>query len=303
MRKWAKSTSRAALVAAGALVVGAAFGSGPAGAATLHGGGHDGKVRMETSHNFGVLNGNQVFAPISIPVDVCGNAIAIAGISRAQCKGGATVKNSGGRNVKMESAGNFGIGNGNQVFAPISVPVDVCGNAVGVLGAAQAQCKGGATVKNSGGRKVKMKSAGNFGILNGNQAYIPISVPINACGNAVGALGAAEAQCKGGATVDNGHKTAPPTYRTPKKPKPYKPSKHRPAAEHTKLPSTMRADGSRVARPDAGHRTADAVPGVRGVLDTIKRPVKTSGVGVEPGRIAPRLAKGSVPVALGSPLS
>lgn len=51
------------------------------------------------------------------------------------------------------------------------------------------------------------------------------------------------------------------------------------------------------------HRTADAVPGVRGVLDTIKRPVKTSGVGVEPGRIAPRLAKGSVPVALGSPLS
>ncbi|MEO3825743.1 chaplin family protein [Actinomadura sp. B10D3] len=302
MRKWAKSTSRAALVAAGALAIGAAFGSGPAGAATMHGGyggGHDGKVRMETSHNFGILNGNQVFAPISIPVDVCGNAIAIAGISRAQCKGGATVKNPGGRNVKMKSAGNFGILNGNQVFAPISVPVNACGNAVGALGAAQAQCKGGATVKNPGGRKVKMKSAGNFGIGNGNQVFAPISIPVNACGNAVGALGAAEAQCKGGATVDNGHKSAPPTYRTPKKPKPYKPSKHRPAAKHTKLPSTMRADGSRIARPDAGYRSANALPGVPGFLDTLKRPVTSSGV----GRITPRLAKGSVPVNLGSPIS
>ncbi|MFD0539624.1 chaplin family protein [Actinomadura luteofluorescens] len=35
-----------------------------------------------------------MFAPISIPVNVCGNAIAVAGLSRAQCKGGASVKSN-----------------------------------------------------------------------------------------------------------------------------------------------------------------------------------------------------------------
>lgn len=327
MRKWAKNTSRAALVAAGALAAGAAFGSGTAAtAATMHGGGPDGKVRMETSPNCGALNGTQVYAPISIPVDVCGNAIAIAGLSRARCKGGASVTSGGshhkpthgyrtsggwgegggkgghsGGKVDMRSVGNFGLGNGNQVFAPISVPIDVCGNAVAALGAAQAQCKGGATVKRPGGHGVKMKSAGNFGILNGNQAFVPISVPVNVCGNAVGALGFAQAQCKGGATVGHGHKGVPPTLRTPKKP--YKPSKHRPAAKNKKLPSTMRADGSRMARPGAGYRTADALPGVKGFLDSLKRPVKASGVGVEPGRIGTRLTKGDAPVTLGSPVS
>jgi len=46
---------------------------------------------MDTSGNGGVLSGNQVYAPISIPVDVCGNAIAILGIAGAGCQGGASV--------------------------------------------------------------------------------------------------------------------------------------------------------------------------------------------------------------------
>lgn len=44
-----------------------------------------------TSGRNGVLSGNQVFAPISIPVNVCGNAIAILGTAIAGCKGGASV--------------------------------------------------------------------------------------------------------------------------------------------------------------------------------------------------------------------
>jgi hypothetical protein len=42
------------------------------------------------------------------------------------------------------NAGNNGILTGTQVFAPIRIPVNVCGNAVGVLGGAGAHCKGGA---------------------------------------------------------------------------------------------------------------------------------------------------------------
>jgi len=328
MRMWAMSTSRAALVAAGALAMGAAFGSA-ANAGAFYGGGHDGKVKMESSGNFGILNGNQVYAPISIPIDVCGNAVAVAGLSRAQCKGGAEVTSqrshdgygdSGyrssqgawdgggdgwhhGKDVDMQTSGNFGAGNGNQVFAPISVPVNVCGNAVAALGLAEAQCKGGASVKRSAHRKVDMKSSGNFGLLNGNQVFIPISVPINVCGNAVSVLGLAQAQCKGGASVgDDGHHDMPPTLRTPpvKKHKPYKPSKHRPAAKHTKLPSTMRADGRRVA--GANYRTAEGLPAVQDLLGTLGRIVKVPGADVQPGRLGPQLSnRDGAPVRIGSP--
>ncbi|MBW8484972.1 chaplin family protein [Actinomadura parmotrematis] len=44
---------------------------------------------INTSGAGGVLSGNQVVAPISIPVDVCGNAIAVLGIAGAGCQGGA----------------------------------------------------------------------------------------------------------------------------------------------------------------------------------------------------------------------
>lgn len=48
---------------------------------------------IETSGKGGVLSGNQVVAPISIPVNVCGNAVAVLGNAGASCKGGASVKN------------------------------------------------------------------------------------------------------------------------------------------------------------------------------------------------------------------
>lgn len=331
MRKWAKSTSRAALVAAGALTLGAAFGSGvAANAATFYGGGHGGGVDMTSSGNFGALNGNQVYAPISLPLDVCGNAVAIAGLAQAQCKGGASVsshrsggyaadqgyRTSGlwggggdgwkhGKSVHMQTSGNFGIGNGNQVYAPISVPINVCGNAVAVLGLARAQCEGGASVKRTGDRDVDMKSSGNFGLLNGNQFYIPINAPINVCGNAVAALGLAEAQCKGGASVgDGGDHELPPTLRTPpvkKHKKPYKPSKHRPAAKHKKLPSTLRADGHRMANTGVNYRTADGLPGVQQLLDTVGGVVNVPGVNVRPGQVGPQSGAGA-PVRIGSPV-
>lgn len=41
------------------------------------------------------------------------------------------------------SAGNTGVGNGNQVEAPVQVPVNVCGNGTGVLGVGIGTCKNG----------------------------------------------------------------------------------------------------------------------------------------------------------------
>jgi hypothetical protein len=34
-------------------------------------------------------------------------------------------------------------------------------------------------------------SSGNLGLLNGNQAYIPVHIPVNVCGNSLAILGLA----------------------------------------------------------------------------------------------------------------
>jgi hypothetical protein len=39
--------------------------------------------------NVSVLSGNSITAPISVPVNVCGNAVAAAGFANANCKGGS----------------------------------------------------------------------------------------------------------------------------------------------------------------------------------------------------------------------
>lgn len=44
---------------------------------------------IRTDGSGSVLGGNQVVAPISIPINVCGNAVAVIGIAGAGCKGGA----------------------------------------------------------------------------------------------------------------------------------------------------------------------------------------------------------------------
>ncbi|GAA0588965.1 chaplin family protein [Actinomadura livida] len=341
MRKWARNTGRAALVAAGAVVAGAAFGSaGTAGAATLPGDfgsmydgarqggfGHGGfgNVDMASAGNVGLGNGNQVFAPISVPIDVCGNAIAIAGLSQAECTGGAQVGSGGSGNgyrgadrgdhrhgggggeLNQLSYGNVGLGNGNQVYAPINAPISVCGNAVSaVLAAAGAQCEGGASVER-GGPEVNQASAGNVGALNGNQVFLPVNAPISVCGNSVAAvLALAQAQCEGGASVERGDPQLPPTLRTPpkKKSKAYKPAKNRPAAGKKPLPSTQRGNAHRMAAATPDYRRADGLPAVQQFMGTLKRTgAPVPGLDVQPGEIGPKLsADGGQPVNLGTAL-
>ncbi|HEY8482456.1 MAG TPA: chaplin [Spirillospora sp.] len=329
MRKWARNTGRAALVAAGALVVGGAFGTASAATppgdafsslAHRYGGGYGygGEVNQASFGNVGLGNGNQVSAPISIPVDVCGNAIAIGGVSKAGCIGGASVtsgeqngyrqtggalRHGGDDELNQLSYGNVGVGNGNQVHAPINVPISVCGNAVAVFGYAQAGCHGGASVERGNESEVNQASVGNVGMLNGNQVHAPINAPVSVCGIAVGAVnGVAGAGCAGGSIVEPPDDQLPPTLRTPEAKKPhktYKPSKNRPAAGKKPLPSTLRGSAYRMASPGApDYRSAKDLPAVQELLDTLKRGgAPVSGVDVQPGDIGPEL-----PATIGAPL-
>ncbi len=92
-----------------------------------------------------VLGGNQVIAPITAPINVCGNAV---GNGQAGCLGGASVENGGAvaAAAAARTSGRPACCGGNQMVAPITAPINVCGNAVAVLGNAFAGCKGGASV-------------------------------------------------------------------------------------------------------------------------------------------------------------
>ncbi|MFB4320091.1 chaplin family protein [Actinomadura sp. 21ATH] len=152
-----------------------------------------GNGRGVTSGEGGVVAGNQVGAPVSAPVNVCGNAVAIFGTAEAKCEGGASAR--GGTNGV--TSGENGIIAGNQVEAPISAPVSICGNAVAIFGKAVASCAGGAAVREGAGQV----TSGTSSVGGGNQVGAPVNAPADVCGNAVGT---AFAGCEGGATVRDG---------------------------------------------------------------------------------------------------
>jgi hypothetical protein len=323
MRIWSRNTGRAALVAASALAVGAAFTTAvPAIAAE---GAYDVRiVDMESTGNLGLLNGNQVFAPISMPVNVCGNALAIGGVARAKCKGGAFIKEVDRKHGREHGQGH-GHGHGHKE----------CQEHCDKHGHGHKRCdkhgyehghkhcdKHGYGHKHGDGggdvRIVKMVTADNFGLLNGNQVFAPISMPVNVCGNALSLFGFAEAECKGGAGIikehgheehghhehghkGHGHKGHPHCCPAPKK-KPCK-HKHRPAGKHEKLPSTLRAEGSRMANAAPNQRSAAPVPALKRLLNRITGVAKLPGTEAKPGQTgSPAPAGNDAPAGLGSPL-
>ncbi|HEV2256574.1 MAG TPA: hypothetical protein VGS06_25815 [Streptosporangiaceae bacterium] len=105
--RWVSAAAGTAVLVAGlALPAGAAFADGPSG---------DGNSGV-----LSVLSGNDVNAPVSLPVDVCGAA------------GNTVIGGSGGSG--NGNSGGLSLLSGNNVNAPISAPVSVCGIAVGALG-------------------------------------------------------------------------------------------------------------------------------------------------------------------------
>jgi len=184
MRMWAKGAAGATLLTASFV----AFGAGPA-------------IADVTNGNGSVLGGNQVNAPISIPVDVSGNAVAVLGGALAGSKGGASVHNMDGEGGDNRTSGRGSIGGGNQLNAPINAPINACGNSVALIGHALSGCEGGAKVHTSAYGGGHSRTNGSGSVLGGNQVNAPISAPINICGNAAAVLGDALAGCKGGAKV------------------------------------------------------------------------------------------------------
>ena len=132
--RWISAAIGTAVLTAGfVLPASAAFADGPSG------NGNAGVLSL--------LSGNDVNAPVSAPVDVCGVAVALLGGANAGCEGGAasnTVIQGGDRRQRQRQRGrHLGDLSGNNVNAPVSVPVSVCGISVAVPGFSNAGCEGG----------------------------------------------------------------------------------------------------------------------------------------------------------------
>ncbi|GAA1264788.1 hypothetical protein Psi02_63740 [Planotetraspora silvatica] len=203
--------------------------AGCKGGASVQSSGRGGAGGNRTSGRSSILGGNQIIAPITAPINVCGNSVAVLGRAFSGCQGGSSVsgggghghggyggwkggghggwnggwKGHGGSTGRNTTDGRSSIGGGNQVVAPITAPVNVCGNAIGN---GSASCGGGVSVKQPkpGGWSGRNTTDGRSSIGGGNQVVAPITLPINICGNAVALAGDAFGGCRGGASVKGG---------------------------------------------------------------------------------------------------
>jgi hypothetical protein len=170
-----------------------------------------------SSNSPGILSGNTVQAPVHVPVNVCGDTVNVVGVGNAakgnRChNGGAT---GGGATAVGSSSNSPGILSGNTVQVPVDIPVNLCGDTVNVVGVGNAakgdRCHnaGGAT----GGSTAVGGSQGSPGVGSGNTIQLPISIPVNVCGDSVNVVGVGNGA--EGTTCANGTPATPPIWTPP----------------------------------------------------------------------------------------
>src|SRR6266571_1755165 len=154
-----------------------------------------------TSGSHSIAGGNQVSAPVNAPVTVCGNSLSVAGRAESSCApGGAPA--SGAAAGSQTTSGSHSIAGGNQVSAPVNVPVTVCGNAAAVLGRAMGGCEPAASA--SGAAASSQTTSGSHSIAGGNQVSAPVNAPVTVCGNSLSVAGRAESSCAPGGAPASG---------------------------------------------------------------------------------------------------
>ena len=189
-----------------------------------------------TADSPGILSGNLIQIPVSIPVNVCGNSVSVVGVLDSASDNHCSNAGSAGSTANGGASNSPGVGSGNLIQIPVSVPVNVCGNSVSVLGVGDSasgnDCSNGSG-SGSTGSSANGGSSHSPGIGSGNTVQVPVSVPVNVCGNDVSVVGILDSatgnSCTNGGTHTTPghpcgcHPTTPPKTPTP----PATPPKHK----------------------------------------------------------------------------
>ena len=160
----------------------------------------DADASGQATDSSGVLAGNNVQAPVHVPLNACGNTANIAallnpafGTSCGNDSDSGTSASSSGAVAESATEGSSGVLAGNTVQVPIHAPLNACGNTADVIGALNPAGGGdcaigsgsGTSASSSGGASASSSTAGSSGVLAGNTVQVPIHAPLNACGNTV----------------------------------------------------------------------------------------------------------------------
>jgi hypothetical protein len=172
-----------------------------------------------TAGSPGVLSGNLIQIPVSIPVNVCGNSISVVGILDSATGNTCTNSGSAGSTANGSATRSPGVGSGNLIEIPVSIPVNVCGNSVSGVGvgdsASNNHCSNGGSSNGGSGSTANGGSSNSPGVGSGNTVQAPVSVPVNACGNDVSVIGILDS-ATGNTCVNGGGTTpTPPSHPTP----------------------------------------------------------------------------------------
>ncbi|MFF5717458.1 chaplin [Streptomyces buecherae] len=125
----------------------------------------------------GVLSGNNVQVPLHVPINACGNTVDVVGaLNPAAGNRCANVDGHGAGHTKSRTGktGNAGKPGGGQQSRPAG--------------------KGGTgelreTIRSGGGAHAVGGAHGSPGVGSGNNAQVPVHVPVNACGNTINVIG------------------------------------------------------------------------------------------------------------------
>lgn len=99
------------------------------------------EAQGSTTNSPGVGSGNSVQAPVDIPVNACGNTVSVVGLLNpamgndcANTSGSGKSSEGSGAEAQSNTSNSPGVASGNNVQAPVSVPINACGNSVNVVG-------------------------------------------------------------------------------------------------------------------------------------------------------------------------
>lgn len=218
-----------------------------------------------TADSPGVLSGNLIQIPVSIPINICGNSISVVGI--LDSASGNNCQNSGstGSTANGGASHSPGVGSGNLIQIPVSVPVNVCGNSVSGVGVGDSasgnNCQNGSGSGPSGS-KANGGSSHSPGIGSGNTVQVPVSAPVNVCGNDVSVIGILDSasgnNCQNSGTPTppghpcGCHQHTPPPSTPPKHVFPSTEHKHKPFKSSGSLAETGSGASNVVAPLGAG---------------------------------------------------
>ncbi|WDZ91223.1 chaplin [Nocardiopsis sp. HUAS JQ3] len=229
-----------------------------------------------TDGSGGVASGNQIIVPVDAAIDACGNSVAVGGISQAECVEVVEVLEEESADAPTtRTDGSGGVASGNQIIVPVDAAIDICGNSVAILGGSSAKCTTiiniiQASPENEGTPDTATSGAGGIG--SGNQVVVPVDAAVDICGNAVSVLGLAEGSCM--EIISEEEKPEEPGEEKPEEPgqpeeeKPEEEKPEEPGEENPEVPreEDKGEDDSSTGEEPTGPQADEQLPVTGGAL-------------------------------------